>query len=43
MSLHQGADRQPKSVTEHGVCFGTIAIVLMAAAFGIQWLLHLVP
>ncbi len=43
MSLHQGTDRQPKSVAEHSVCFATIAVVLMAAAFAIQWLLHLVP
>ncbi len=43
MSLHQGADRQHKSVAEHGVCFGFIAIVMTVAAFGIQWLLHLLP
>ena len=43
MSLHQGADRQHKSVAEHSVCFATIAILLTAAVFAIQWLMHLVP
>ncbi len=43
MSLHQGTDRQQKSVAEHGVCFGFVAVVLTVAVFGLQWLMHLVP
>ena len=33
----------PKSVVEHGACFGLAIGVLMVAAVVIQWLLHLVP
>jgi len=43
MSLHPGPERHAKSVAEHGICFGTAVVVLMAVAVGLQWILHLVP
>ncbi len=48
MSLHPAHDRYvksviPKSVVEHGACFGLAAAMLMFAAVAIQWVLHLVP
>ena len=43
MSLHHATGRPVKSVTEHGVCFGTALAGLVLAALAIQWLLHLIP
>ncbi len=43
MSLHPAHDRYTKSVVEHGACFGLAAALMMVAAVGIQWILHLVP
>jgi hypothetical protein len=43
MSLHPADDRPTKSVVEHGACFGLTAVLLMVAAVGIQWILHLFP
>ncbi len=41
MALHHGTNHPVKSVGEHGVCFGLTLAVLTAAAFGLQWLMHL--
>jgi hypothetical protein len=43
MSLHPANERPTKSVMEHGACFGLTAALLMVAAVGIQWVLHLLP
>ena len=43
MALHHGTEHQPKSVGEHGVCFGVALAALTAAAFGLQWLMSLLP
>jgi|GEM_PF-6511293 len=43
MALHESSHHQQKSVLEHGICFGLTAALLMAAAFGLQWLMHLLP
>jgi hypothetical protein len=43
MSLHPAHNRPAKSVAEHGACFGLAVAMLLAAAVGIQWVLHLVP
>ncbi len=43
MSLHDATHRAQKSIAEHGACFGLAALMLFAAAVGIQWLFHLLP
>ena len=43
MSLQPASEQHSKSVMEHGVCFGLAAVMLMGAAVGIQWTLHLIP
>ena len=43
MALHHGTEHPPKSVAEHSVCFGVTLAALTAAAFGLQWLLQLLP
>ncbi|MDR3509141.1 MAG: hypothetical protein P4L64_14705 [Caulobacteraceae bacterium] len=43
MSLNTVHFQRPKSVAEHGACFGVAIIALAAAAVALQWILHLVP
>ncbi len=43
MSTHPSIHRTPKTLAESAVCFGFTAMILVAAAVGLQWLLRLVP
>jgi hypothetical protein len=43
MALHDAGDPHHKSLAEHGVCFGTVLVVLAAIALALQWVLHLMP
>jgi hypothetical protein len=43
MALHDGSHHEHKSVAEHGLCFGTAIALLTAAAFALQWVMHLLP
>jgi hypothetical protein len=43
MALHEPAQHPPKTLAEGAVCFACVAGLLLAAAVGLQWVLHLVP
>jgi len=43
MSVHPTADRTPKTLAESAVCFACTAMILVAVAVGLQWLLRLLP
>ena len=40
---HLTYEDEHKSVAEHGLCFGTAIALLTAAAFALQWVMHLLP
>jgi hypothetical protein len=43
MALHEHAHHPPKSLAESVICFACMAGLLIAAAAGMQWLLHFLP
>ena len=43
MALQPPAHYPPKTLVESAVCFACMAGLLLAAAMGLQWLLHLLP
>ena len=43
MALHEGSHHEHKSVAEHGLCFGSTLLLLIAAVFGLQWVMGLLP
>lgn len=43
MTIHQLPQNPQKSLGETAICFACMAGVLTLAAFGLQWLLRLLP
>jgi hypothetical protein len=43
MALQAPAHHPPKTLAESALCFACMAGLLLAAAIGLQWVLHLFP
>jgi hypothetical protein len=43
MALQEHAHHAPKTLGESALCFACMAGILLAAAVGLQWVLHLLP
>jgi len=43
MAFQAPIEHAPKTLAESGLCFASIAVLLIVAAVGMQWLLHLLP
>jgi hypothetical protein len=43
MALNAPVHHPPKTLGESAVCFASVVVLLMAAAIGLQWVLHLLP
>ena len=43
MALRASAPHPPKTLAESALCFACMAGLLLAAAIGLQWVMHLLP
>ena len=43
MALQAPTEHAPKTLAESALCFACMAGLLIAAAVGLQWVLHLLP
>lgn len=43
MAMPEHAQHPPKTLGESALCFACMAGIVLAAAVGLQWLMHLLP